>query len=419
VSVVIPYSPRWAFEPFHDRAKRWACLVCHRRDGKTVACVNELIKAACNTDKENARFAYVAPQYSQAKDIAWGYVKQFTGAIPGIAYNESELRCDFPNGARVRLYGTENESRLRGLYLDGVILDEYADIHPRVFDEIIRPLLADRKGWAVFIGTPCGHNDFYRTYQKALRQPEEWYSLMLKGSESGILDPDEMEAMKREMSEDAYQQEVECSFEAAIKGAIYGKEMKNAEDEGRITAVPYNSSSEVWTGWDLGVGDATAIWFVQQVGREPHIIDYYASRGAGLDHYVKVLKDKPYNYAKHLLPHDADKTELGSGMSVIEQLKAMGIRNTRVVPKLSIAERIEVGRKLVRMAWFDQVKALEGIEALKQWRYEYDALTGVSSKKPVHNWASHAGDSFTYLAVGFKPDSMEAPPLAYPNLAIP
>jgi len=394
--------------------------VCHRRAGKTVACVNELIRAALTFTKyPNGRFAYVAPQYSQAKDVAWGYVKQFTGSIPGIAYNESELRVDFPNGARVRLYGAENESRLRGLYLDGVILDEYADIHPRVFDEIIRPLLSDRHGWAVFIGTPCGHDAFYDAYQKSLVTPDDWYSLMLKASTSGILDPDEMEAMKREMSEDAYAQELECSFEAAIKGAVFGKEMKSAEEDQRITAVPWDPGVEVWTGWDLGIGDATAIWFCQQVGREPRLIDFYQARGASLDHYVKVLKEKPYAYARHLLPHDADKTELGSGQSIIEQLKGMGIRNTRVVKKLTINERIEIGRRFLRMCWFDRKKCHDGIEALKVWRYEYDALAGVNSKKPIHNWASHPSDAFTYLAVGFKPESMYAAPIKYPNLAIP
>src|SRR5262245_33424174 len=160
LTVPIAYAPRKAFMPFHDRQARWSCLVCHRRAGKTVACINDLIRAALTCTKQEGRFAYVAPQYAQAKDIAWTYIKQFTATIPRIQYNESELRVDFPNGARVRLYGTENESRLRGLYFDGVILDEYADIHPRVFDEIIRPLLADRNGWAVFIGTPMGHNQF-------------------------------------------------------------------------------------------------------------------------------------------------------------------------------------------------------------------------------------------------------------------
>jgi len=428
-TITIPYTPRAAFLPFHNRAKRWACLVCHRRAGKTVACINELIKAALTEKKKDCRFAYVAPQYSQAKDIAWGYVKQFSGAIPGVVYNESELRVDFPNGNRVRLYGTENESRLRGLYFDGVILDEYADIHPRVYDEIIRPLLVDRQGWAVFIGTPMGHNAFYDTHRKAIGtftnadgsrfDNADWYSLVLKASTSGLIPLKELEDARKDMTDDSYLQEFECSFEAAIKGAVFGQEMKKLEEDGRICSVPYDPISEVWTAWDLGIGDATAIWFAQQVGREVRIIDFYMARGAGIDHYVRILKDKPYNYARHLLPHDADKTELGSGISIIEQLKSLGVRNTRVVKKATLDEGIKFARLFLPKCVFDAKKCNEGIEALKIYRYEYDARTNENSKRPIHDWASHPADAFRYLAAGFKPESMHAPKLAYPNLALP
>jgi len=415
----IPYTPRAAFLPFHQRKQRWACLVCHRRAGKSVACVNELIKAALTTSRKDARFAYVAPQYSQAKDIVWTYLKHYTAVIPGVAYNESELRVDFHNGSRIRLYGTENESRLRGLYFDGAILDEYADIHPRVFDEILRPLLADRAGWAVFIGTPSGHNAFYKTYQNALKNPEQWFHMLLKASESKIMDENELAAAKLDMTPESFEQEFECSFEAAIKGAVFGKEMAAAEAQGRITGIPYDPYAEVWTAWDLGIGDATSIWFAQQVGREVRLIDYYEARGAGIDHYVKVLKDKPYNYARHLLPHDADKTELGSGMSVIEQLKQLGVRNTRVVKKLTVNEGLNMARMFIPKCFFDRKNCEKGIEALKVYRYEYDALTDTNSKRPVHNWASHPADAFRYLAVGFKPELMSSTPLNYTNLAIP
>ena len=415
--------------PFHNRGKRWACLVCHRRAGKTVACVNELIKAALTEGKKDGRYAYIAPQLSQAKDIAWGYIKQFTGALPGVTYNESELWTQLPNGNRIRLYGTDNADRLRGLYMDGAVMDEYAQHDPTVFDLIIRPQLIDRNGWAVFIGTPAGHNKFYEIYQKSLGIWEnedgskydnaEWFSMVLKASKSGILPPLELEAAKREMSQDAYDQELECSFEAAIKGAVFGKEMKLAEDEHRICSVPYDRGSEVWTAWDLGIGDATAIWFAQQVGREVRIIDFYQSSGVAIDHYVRVLKDKPYNYARHLLPHDADKTELGTGMSITEQLKSMGVRNTRVVPKLTLSEGIEQARKFIGKCYFDAKKTYTGTEALKLYRYNYDEKLAVPSKKPIHDWASHPADAFRYLAVGFKPESMNAPPLRYANLALP
>jgi hypothetical protein len=271
----------------------------------------------------------------------------------------------------------------------------------------------------VFIGTPAGHNAFYDTYQKALAAPDEWFSLLLKAPDSGILDENELFAAKKDMTEDAYEQEFRCNFEAAIKGAIFGKELKTAEESSRITVVPYDPSTEVWTAWDLGIADHTAIWFAQQVGREVRVIDYYEANGHSIDHYVKVLREKPYLYARHLLPHDADKTELGSGMSIIEQLKSLGIRNTRVVPKLTLSEGIDRARLFLPKCVFDRKRCHEGIEALKVYRYNYDALAGVNSKKPVHNFASHAADAFRYLSIGFKPETLHAPRIDYPNLAIP
>jgi hypothetical protein len=308
-------------------------------------------------------------------------------------------------------------------------MDEYAQHDPTVFDLIIRPQLADRLGWAVFMGTPAGHNKFYEINQKALGlwQSEDktifdnrdWFHMLLKASKSGILIPTELEAARREMSDDAFQQEFECSFEAAIRGAVFGKEMRLAADEKRICGVPYDRGSDVWTAWDLGIGDATAIWFAQQVGREVRVIDYYEASGAAIDHYVKVLREKPYVYARHLLPHDADKTELGTGMSIVEQLKSMGVRNTRVVPKLTLSEGLEKARQFVGKCWFDQHKCYRGIEALKLYRYEYNDKLGTSAKKPLHDWCSHSADAFRYLAVGFKPESMNAEPLRYANLALP
>lgn len=163
------------FMPFHTRKERWACMVAHRRAGKTVACVNELIKGALTCTLPDPRFAYVAPYYAQAKDVAWQYLKQYTSVIPGMSANESELRVDLPGGRRIRLYGAENYDRMRGLYLDGVVLDEYADMDPRVWPQVIRPALSDRRGWAAFIGTPKGRNSFYDLFDAAGKSPE-WFA---------------------------------------------------------------------------------------------------------------------------------------------------------------------------------------------------------------------------------------------------
>lgn len=395
----IPYAPRRQFDEFHGRAQRWGIIVAHRRAGKTVACVNDLIRAALSTDKQDARFAYIAPHYNQAKDIAWLYLRRYAGVVPGVEFNESELRADFPNGARIRLYGADNDSRLRGLYMDGVVLDEYADMRPSVYGEIIRPLLADRQGWAVFIGTPKGHNSFHELWTKAV-DADDWLAIRLRASETGILPAEELEAARRDMSPDQYAQEFECSFEAAIPGAYYGKLMDAAERENRITRVPYDPSAEVWTAWDLGIGDATSIWFAQIVGREPRIIDHYEASGVGIEHYVGVLKSKPYNYGTHLLPHDAASSELGTGKSIQEVLASMGVRSTRIVPKLTPEEGIQAVRTFLPRCVFDRERCRDGIEALKQYRKEFDERLKAFKLRPLHDWTSHAADAFRYLAVG-------------------
>ena len=171
--VEFDYKPREVFKPFHYRDKRWSVIVAHRRCGKTVACINDLIRRALMEDKPNARYAYVAPYLAQSKSIAWDYLIRYSQPAL-VKANQAELWVELDNGARIRLFGADNPDALRGLYLDGVVLDEYADMRPRVWGEIIRPLLADRKGWAVFIGTPKGHNAFWDVYNHAT-QSEDWY----------------------------------------------------------------------------------------------------------------------------------------------------------------------------------------------------------------------------------------------------
>lgn len=406
--IVIPYSPRSQFLPFHDRQQRFAAIVAHRRAGKTVACINDLIRAALTCERENPRFAYIAPYFTQAKDIAWNYVKHYTAVIPGVETNESELRVDLPNGGRVRLYGAENYDRLRGIYLDGVVLDEPADIDPRAWPEVIRPALSDRRGWAVFIGTPKGRNAFYEIWAGdsdgkwpgAINDPD-WFSLMLKASETGILDPAELEDARKIMSEDQYAQEYECSFEAAILGAYYGREMKRAEEDKRITRVPWEPKLKVHTAWDLGIGDSTAIWFVQQSGKEIRVIDYYESSGVGLDHYAKVLQGKQYTFGDHILPHDAQVKELGTGRSREETLRSLGI-NPRILPAQSVEDGINSARLMLPKCWFDADKCKRGIEALRQYRRDYDEKLKNFKQRPLHDWTSHAADAFRYLALGLR-----------------
>ncbi len=416
---VIPYAPRRQFAAFHDRNHRWAIIVAHRRAGKTVATLNDLIKRALTGPRE-ARYAFVAPYYVQAKDIAWAYVKKYVAPVFEVAggqANDSELRVTLPNAASIRLYGADNYDRMRGIGLHGAALDEFADFPPAAWPEVIRPALSDHQGWATIIGTPKGHNAFYDMWQAAESDPA-WYRLALKASETGILPAEELAAARRDMSEDQYAQEYECSFEAAILGAYFAKELAAAEADGRITDVAYDPRLPVHCAWDLGIGDSTAIWFAQAHGNTVRIIDHYESSGVGLDHYVRVLRERPYTYADQILPHDAQVKELGSGRTRIETLASLGLTKTRVLPARSIDEGIHAARMMLPRCWFDKRKCKAGLEALKMYRADYDEKMKTLKPRPLHDWTSHTADAFRYLAMGLRENVKKPDPIKYPTLGI-
>lgn len=397
--VVIPYTPRPAFRPFHDRQARFAALVCHRRAGKTVATINDKIKRCLTATRPNWRAAYVAPYYTQAKDVAWDYVQRFSSPVPGVQFNQAELRADFPNGSRLRLYGGDNYDRIRGIYLDDVTLDEYGDMDPRAWAEVIRPALTDRQGSATFIGTPKGANHFRDVWQR-ISVEEGWFRLMLKASETGLICAEELDAAKRQMTEDQYEQEFECSFEAAVVGAYYGPEIKRMKTEGRVCKVAHEPALPVYTAWDLGMDDCTAIWLCQLAGREVRVIDYIEGSGAGLAHYAGELRSRGYVYAEHFLPHDVQVKELGTGVSRLEVLQSLGMSNVRVIPAQRVEDGINAVRMLLPRLWADETKAARGVQALADYRKEFDEKTKTFRERPLHDWTSHAADAMRYLALG-------------------
>jgi hypothetical protein len=290
-----------------DARQRFNCWVCHRRFGKTVLCLYALLDDALLNARVRPRYAYIAPIYKQAKAVVWDYLKALAAQVPAFVPNEAELRLDLPNGGRIQLFGADNPDALRGLYLDGVVFDEYAQMRPRVWAEVVRPALADRQGWAIFIGTPMGHNGFYDLYQQA-QQEAEWHTACYRASETGVLPEEELASSRRVMSPEQYAQEMECSFESALVGSYYGSYLDTARAEDRITRVPWEPNVPVHTAWDLGISDATAIWFLQPVGRMIHVIDYLEASDVGLEWYAKVLRDKPYTYGRHYFPHDMPAT---------------------------------------------------------------------------------------------------------------
>lgn len=406
--ITLPYAPRRAFLRFHERSQRWAVIVAHRRAGKTVACINDLARRAITCTKPDGRFAYVAPLFNQAKDVAWQYLKHFTEPMQAGAPNESELRIDLLNGARIRLYGADNPDRLRGIYLDHVILDEYADMSPSVWGSVIRPLLADRQGGATFIGTPKGRNAFYDIWSRAQSDPD-WLPLMLRASETGILPPAELADARKDMTPEQFEQEFECSFEAAITGAYYGREMAEAERAGRICAVPYDPALPVHTAWDLGIGDSTAIWFWQAHRGEIRVIDFYQNSGYALEHYAEVLEQRGYRYGDDYVPHDAKVRSLSTGRTRVETLSQLR-RKPRVVADHKVDDGINALRVLFPIVWWDKDKCADGLEALRQYRAEYDEKTRAFRDRPRHDWTSHPADAARYLAMAYREMQPEAPP---------
>jgi len=411
--IIIPYGPRRVFVPYHATTKRWSVVVAHRRCGKTVAKVNRLIRSALTCPLPDPRAAYIAPLFKQAKDVAWTYLKRFSASIPGSDPNESELRVDFPNGGRVRLYGADNPDGMRGIYLDDCVLDEFGDMRPSLLPEVIRPALSDRRGSLSIGGTPKGRNGFYDIWQMAQDDPD-WFTLMLRASETGLISEEELASARKLMSEDQYQQEYECSFDAAIPGAYWAKEISRAEREGRICAVAYDPSQPVHTVWDIGVRDATAIWFFQPLFGGLNVIDYYEASGVGLEHYAEALKDKPYQYGYAYVPHDGMAREWGSGKTRVEQMMVHGFK-PHPIPHNSLIDGIHAARMTLPLARFDKERCKRGLEALVHYHAEYDEDRKVLKPTPEHDWSSHAADAWRYLSLAWRETRKGEPPKPKPR----
>ncbi len=398
--IEIDYCPRPQQLAIHAGmdTHRFGGVIAHRRLGKSVCAVNHLQKRALMCTRERPRFGYIAPTYSQGKSTIWDYLLHFSAPIPGVVPRVSELMITYPNGAQVRIYGADNPDSLRGLYFDGVVLDEYGLMPPRIFSEVLRPALSDRQGWALFLGTPQGKNQFYDIIQQAKADPA-WFYAEFKASETGILPPEELIAARKDMTADEYAQDYECSFEASIKGAIYASELSAARVASRVGRIPLDPILPVDTDWDLGIGDSTAIWFSQSTrGGEIRLIDYYEASGEGLPHYAQVLRDRGYTYGQHWAPHDIQVRELASGRSRLEAAASLGIK-FQVCPNVALEDGIHAARMLFPRCWFDAEKCGPGLEALQHYRRDYNTRLNEFKATPVHDWSEHGASAFRYLAV--------------------
>jgi phage terminase large subunit len=395
--IEIPYKPREHQLALHEALdkNRFVVGVMHRRFGKTVAAINQIVKQAIECQLEAPRYAYVAPSYKQAKRIAFDYLVKYTRPLGAVA-NISELRVDFW-GRRISLHGAEDPDSLRGSYYDGIVLDEVGDMNPKIWNEILRPALADRLGWALFIGTPKGNNHFKDLRDRATKT-EEWAMIEFKASQTNIIPEKELWSSRQEMGEDKYQQEFECSFNAAVEGSYYGQIINDLEAKSRITTIDRDDLCKSFVAWDLGMGDSTCLWVAQLAGKEVRLIDCVENHGVGLDWYVSWLRDNKYEGFAQILPHDVEVRELGTGRSRKEVLQEAGLEIT-VAPRLSIADGIQAVRRLLPRCWFDH-KTKPGLDAIRNYRREYNEKQQVFYDKPLHDWSSHYSDAFRYLAIG-------------------
>ena len=403
------YIPRDPQRDIHKavRDNRFVVAVCHRRMGKTVAAINQLIHSALKCDKKDPRYAYIAPTYSQAKRIAFDYLIEYTRPLNAVV-NIAELRIDFM-GRRISLYGADSPDSLRGIYLDGVVVDEVGDVSPALFTDVIRPALSDRLGWCTFIGTPKGANHFKELRDRAdtSKKGEGWKLLEFKASETGIINEAELLDAKKSMGDNKYNQEFEISFDAPIVGSFYGELLNSIDKDDHITNIAEDSLCRGMTAWDLGMGDSTSIWVVQLHGMEIRLVNYYENHGQGLDHYVAWIKDNGYEDYEHILPHDVVVRELGTGKSRKEVLEESGLKIS-VAPKLSIEDGIQAVRRMIPNCWFNKDTTKYGLECLRNYRRQFNDKLNVYMQSPLHDWSSHCADAFRYLAVGMTSNTYQS-----------
>jgi phage terminase large subunit len=398
--ITIPYTPRRHFRPVHASTKRFMFVVAHRRAGKTVALANQLIRAALTNPRRHPppRYAYIGPSFDQVKDLVWSYLKHYTASIPGIRYLEGELTVILPSGATIRLYGGgQAYERLRGIYLDGAVLDEFPLLNPKAFTSVVRPALADYRGFAIVSGTSNGDDHFHALMLRA-EGDETWdvFDIKLTETAEDALSYAEQKDLTSDMPGDEYAREMLNAFDAPIEGAYYTEAMNALQNQGRVTQVPVNLSQNLVTGWDIGMHDFTCIWVFQLSGKSMNFVDYIEDRGKTADHYIALLdaraKSWGTGYQAHILPHDVEVREWTAGS---RRLKLMDMTPVPVLtaPRVHDPDGIAAVRGILGVAYFDAQRCKRGLARLRGYKRNKFGT-------PVHDDASHGADAMKTVATG-------------------
>lgn len=464
IEVEIPYRPRRWAEPFHASLKRWAALVLHRRAGKTTGTLNHHQRAAIDDEWETSRLRFLEPKFTdaeikellqhrqyghilpmlgQAKSVAWEPLKRIAAVIPGATPNESELSIKYyrhmrtttmsmrgalnpdANTSVVRLFGADNPDAFRGLPFSGVAYDEYSQQPPNIHGEVVSKALADHLGYGIFEGTIKGKNQLYRTYEAAKHDPD-WFALwqdvdVTLATEEGAT----ITAIRRSMQDDLrqidmglmlqseYDQEWYLSPSAAIKGAYYGKCLEDAIKAKRVGVVPYDPALPVHDVWDLGKGSRMSVGMFQRFGRTVQMIDYHqGTESDGIPQVVADLKTRPYVWGKHFAPHDIRATDIGTGKTRLETAAKLGWAFEIVPSKMGVDDGINAGRLLFPRLWVDEKKCQPFLDAIGQYRQEWDEHKGMFRDVPLHDWTSHPADMFRYAAIVEEQMTTREPPRA-------
>jgi hypothetical protein len=399
LSVTGDYRPREWARAVHAGldSKRNGVIVAHRRAGKTVLIVAQLIRDLFRCKLPAPQVAFIAPTASQARKVAWPYFRKMLSHIPGVEFREFSLEIRTPGGGRVIFASGEQYDRLRGLYLDAAAVDEGADCPESLIGQVLRPALADRGGKLYMIGTVKGRGPFWQTFERARSNPADWYSGLFLPHDTDALPAAELELLRREMSDDEYRQEMLCDPDAAVRGAYYGGELRKAQEQGRITSVPYDENLPVTVAFDLGISDSTAVWFAQlHRGGEIRLIDFREWANTAFTQILREIRELPYHYGEFIGPHDLKVREYTSGQSRFDAAAELGVIFT-IAPRLPVIDGIEAVRRALGRCWFDGERTKQGRDALQLYRSEWDDKRRVLSRNPVHDWTSHAADSFRYL----------------------
>lgn len=423
MKITLPYQyvprmyqmPAWQYMQGAEEGKRAVC-VWHRRAGKDLFAINTIVPKMF---ERVGTYWHMLPTYKQGRNIVWnGFTKEskaFLSHFPDelvASKNATEMRITTKNGSIYQVVGTDNINSLVGTNPVGVVFSEYSLHDPAAWD-LIRPILAENGGWALFIYTARGKNHGYKLLEMAKKNKKWFQQVLVAGSgPNATKRPDGSPVISDEvieeerlslMPEEMIEQEFYCSFEAPLIGAYYGQQMMflDKQNPKRIGNVPYDPRLPVNTWWDLGMDDSTSIWFAQEYGMEMRLIDYYENSGEGLAHYAKTMKDRGYVYGIHVAPHDINVRELGTGKSRFEVAQDLGIK-FRVAKKHTVEDGIEAVRGILPTCWFDETKCERGIAALREYRKDWDEEKKVFRSTPLHNWASHGADAFRIGAYGKK-----------------